>query len=502
MMWLMLGALAVADDIQVDHMVTRVTVFQDRARITREAKIKVPAGRSDLIFDELSLQLEEATLSAEGEGTAGATLLGIDVRRQVSLEDRDARVRELEVERRKLLGDKAVHQDTIARVDGESAFLKGLKPQAPSALSTDLFLADDAPAQLAGVSRQIGQDLRTLASERRAATEASADIDLEVQRIDRELNEVRGQRQPDGKRVAVGLDAAREGTITVRLTYVARGASWSPRYNARYSPQSGKVRLDLAADVSQQTGETWDNVQLVLSTASPSRGTSPPELEPFVLRAVANGRPGRPTGRGAVTAVEYPAARRQDLPGDGTRRRVALTSAELEAEVVHRVVPRRSENATLQASTVWSGSDPLLSGPVASYLGTAYVGVGVLPATAPGQPLDLSFGVDDRVVVERETLKDLTEGTRALGNTERRTWGYGTTVKNHTGKPLQLVLVDQVPASREADFEVTVTTTPETSVPADGVFEWKATVPVDGEQVFQLQYEVRWPTGQAPVFLD
>ena len=143
-----------------------------------------------------------------------------------------------------------------------------------------------------------------------------------------------------------------------------------------------------------------------------------------------------------------------------------------------------------------------MPGPVNSYLGSAFVGQGTVAATPPGGEVDLSFGVDDRVAVERVRIEDLTLSQRPLSNRERQQWGFETRVTNRTGAPIDLIVSEQVPATREDRFEVEVHTEPEVEVPKEGVFEWETTLASGAREVFTLEYEVSWPEGQRPMVLD
>ncbi len=500
---MLLLAIAWGAEIEVESQVATATVYADRARVMRTVTVDVPKGRSDLIFDGLSIQLVADSLSADGKGTARATLTGIDIITKRGTEDRDERVKKLNDEKL-LLNDKiAVQSDAINRINGQIKFLTALKPAAPTELDRDTFLADDAPEQLAQMSANLGEDLRKLYAQRRTANNENRDLREEVARIDRELNQVRSAGNTDFRRVAVGVDAARAGNITVDLSYVVTGANWKPRYDARYQLSTGKVRLEMSGTVSQRTGEDWDGVALTLSTAQPQRGTSPPKLLPFTLRQGSNSnRPGGATSSDKVTAFEFEAKRSEDVPSDGTKRRVYLTGVDLDAEVVHKVVPRRQENAFLVARVDYDGEFALLPGPISAYLGSAYVGQGQMRLTPPGGELDLSFGVDDRVAVKRTRITDIAEDTKPLGNRERRNWAFETEVKNHTGKAIELVVVEQLPATRDAKWEVKPTLTPEAEIPKDGVFEWKLEVAEGATQTLRLQYEVSWPEGEQPILMD
>lgn len=495
-LWLALAAFA--DDRPVDAKVTEVVVYRDRARVVRAATVDVPAGRTDLVFDGLPIGLVPASLAAEGEGTAGATLTGINVRADRGTEARDARVRALEAERRALTDRIGAQQDVVARAQQDQAFLTSLEPGHRPPSPDTPFVADDAAAQLAALSRTIGADLERLLAEQRAAEIAIRGLQRDVDRVERELAELRSGGERDAVRVAVGIDARAAGRVTVRLQYLVPGPSWSPRYDARYDPASGRVTLDLAGEVRQSTGEDWQDVRLVLSTAQPEAGLAPPTLTPFVL-AEGGGRSqgGRAAGARA-TAYELAADRPEDVPADGTVRRVVLDSFELKSELVHHVVAARVEAAWLTARVRNDTGIPWLEGALSSYLGAAYVGDGRMPATSPGDEADLSFGIDDRVRVEREPLEQIGADARPLGNRERRRQVWKTTVTNRTGRRIALVVHDRVPASRDARWEVTAETTPPVAIPADGVFRWELALEDGKAQELVTGWEVSWPVGDAP----
>jgi hypothetical protein len=497
----LLLSLATAADLEVDSAVTRAVVYRDRARVTREVAIDVPAGRTDLIFDGLPIQVIRESLAADGEGTAGATLLGIDMRPRRGTEDRDAKVAALQKERL-VLADKISDQsDIVARVAADLVFLRGISPKAPAKLTEATFLADDAPQQLAAMSRQLGERTAALLAEQRTAERAQREVRKELDRVDRELAQLARSGNEDSLRVAVGLDAKRAGKVTVRLDYVVTGASWSPHYDARYDLAGGKVRLDLSGNVVQRTGEDWTGVALVLSTARPQQGTAPPVLVPFTL-GQGGGVASSGSSSSRAAAFEFVVRGKEDVAADGSSRRVPLTRLDLTGEVVHRVVPRRLEAAWLTAKVENTADYALLAGPVSAYLGSAYVGDGALAQTAPGGELMLSFGVDDRVQVDRDRLDVTAAEGKGLGNRDRQSWAFETTVKNGTGLPLNLVVVEQVPVSNEDTWQVKVEVDPSVEIPKPGVFEWEVKLANKAEQAFRLEYEITWPKGDPPVFME
>ena len=72
-----LGALSAAvllpaAPVPVDSAITAVTVYTDRAVVTRTGQVELPGGVSELQFVNLPQALNEHSLQVSGKGTAQA----------------------------------------------------------------------------------------------------------------------------------------------------------------------------------------------------------------------------------------------------------------------------------------------------------------------------------------------------------------------------------------------------------------------------------------------
>jgi hypothetical protein len=158
----------------------------------------------------------------------------------------------------------------------------------------------------------------------------------------------------------------------------------SVRAEGRGSPGVILANVDVAAGVSQRTGEAWLDVALTLCTAQPSLGADVPDLSPWWLavpqpanlfaqetgpahgqtirvvdtrapskiraintteEAIASAPPLEPiewrtmvAAHGITTSFATPS--RQDLPSDGRARRLRLGKVSMEARVSHQAVPK------------------------------------------------------------------------------------------------------------------------------------------------------------------
>ena len=83
-------AIAVTD---ISTRISDVTVYSDRAAVTRVAEADLPAGETTLAIADLPEELIDGSLQVQAEADAGLTLLSTDLRREVLSGAANPRVR-------------------------------------------------------------------------------------------------------------------------------------------------------------------------------------------------------------------------------------------------------------------------------------------------------------------------------------------------------------------------------------------------------------------------
>src|SRR5690606_1032143 len=100
-------------------------------------------------------------------------------------------------------------------------------------------------------------------------TEISTRV-AELERKKQDLQEQLQKIQEQSGQLLVNVTGADDGAeVTLELSYHVRGASWSPLYEVRASPDQGTVTWVCKAQIRQNTGEDWDQVKVRLSTTAP-----------------------------------------------------------------------------------------------------------------------------------------------------------------------------------------------------------------------------------------
>ncbi len=554
MIVLLLSALALGQDaapeLQPSGDITAVTVFPARAAVTRTMSFDVAKGVNELVFTDLPPTLDESSIQAEGAGAEGTRILGLDVQSRELEEDRRERVAELEQRVVEVQDQLSVQRDLRSAAQTELGFLTKLQAAAAGQLSAELLFAADTVADAGAIADLLRTRTPEVQEQIRTANQTERDLQSTLSALQRELGTVRGARQWSRRDVAVTVESPKKGKVSVELTYVVPGASWTPSYDARANPKAGTIALTLHGAVTQTTGEDWSDAALTLSTARPSGGVNPPTLSPFWLQETVyyptyteyeeydeweddgdmafsddemyepepmmleadkagKGRgappppPPKPMAvatakvveRAVATTFEVPGTAK--IPGDGTRRKVRVADVELEAEFVHIAVPRIEEAAFVVGRVTWSQPWPMLAGRVASFMDDAFVGSSGHDLVGQGGELEVGFGRDDAVKVEREIVTDLTSNPNFWGQvTLAQAWTLG--ISNGRKIPITVELLDRVPVSKAAIYKVRADGDEPDEQVGEGIVRYVREVDPSGEASVAFGYRVRWPRRRPP----
>jgi uncharacterized protein (TIGR02231 family) len=479
-----------------DASITAVTVFPDRARVTRSGSVILRPGEQQVRCGPLPLGLLRDSIRVTGRGPA--TVLGVEVATHREAASNDDLVVALEAEVREIEAQINAVNDADQVADARMAFLDRLAVRTARALATADLAQVSAFAN--GLDAQYAEVLRG----RRERQRRRDDLDRRRAAADRRLNDLRGKRQPERLVAVVTLAAEAETDVELDLSYVTPGAGWSSGYDLRLTGD----RLDLSwyGLITQHTGEDWPECELKLSTARPAGALAVPELDPWYL-AVARPIPSMAYAgvadfsvgaearapaaartmvkaapvREAVAAVAqgpvaatYTPQRPIAVPADGTSHRTLIGSFQLQSRLDHVAAPVRAQEATLRATVGNTSAHTLPTGRAGLFHDGDFVGSTDLEAWAPQEERELALGVDDRVRVERELIRR--SATKATLGTNRRTEAeYEITVANHGERPIDVTILDQLPVARDGAITVReVVAKPEPAERSDlGMLTWR-----------------------------
>lgn len=268
----------------IKHRIAEVTVYRDRALITRNGTTTLKPGVHEIVFDQLPNALDENSVRAGGEGTARFKILGVELRRQYQKPNQDSAVAQLEERMRGLEDRRQTIGDERKTLNQQQQFLQQMRDKVLTdtkkvSQESQLVSVKSLEEIFAFYSNEIGKisdSLRSLQLEER-------DLNEERQELQKQISLLQRPSDPDTRSAVVKVDVARPGSAAFRLSYLMRGATWTPQYDAFAQTKDKKVALTYYGTVRQTTGESWKDVKLSLSTARPNQSARLPQLESWMI---------------------------------------------------------------------------------------------------------------------------------------------------------------------------------------------------------------------------
>lgn len=458
--------------------VKSVRVFLNGAQVTRAVSTTVDAGTTVLEIGNLSPNIDKQSISVSGTGEA--TLAGVGFRMEYLTEDKKpANVRILEDSARSLQLELDKVNSLELVYNDEIALLNANKSVGGSNVGVDV----DNLHEVADFFRQRMIELRIklidTGREKKKVSERLA-------RVNQQLNELNAKNNRPFGTVLVTLNARQRTTVNLTLNYYTQGVSWSPQYDIRAKDVSSPVQLGYKAQVTNASGESWDKVQLTLSTGNPSLGGTKPQIVPWYLDFLQpyyqrgamelkelSAMPAMrdesiSTSGNAVQlsvpvvqmnenqlATDFEIAMPYSLAGDGKPVMVDIQSHQLPATYTYYAAPRLDRDAFLLARiSGWDGLN-LLPGLANVYFEGSYVGETSIDPSSTLDTLDLSLGRDKRIVITREKKKEMTS-VKTIGGNQVHETSWEIKIRNSKREKVDLVLEDQFPISRDKDIKVQI----------------------------------------------
>jgi len=500
--------------------IKEVTVYPDRALVTRQAKLTFAPGVRTVTVADLPGGLRDDSVRAWGKGNAKVRLVGLNVTREELYRADEEQIRRLEDELERIRSQIRQLEDERAVLDEETQYLESLAENFAAVYNRGILTGSSRPEALAGAENMMARRLNSIAGRRVEADSEIRRLKRKAEAVEEELNKLRHPGLSEKKKLEVELQCLSGGDFNLEFSYVIPGAGWTPVYDVRAEPGKERIELVSRARVGQRTGERWEDVKLVLSTASPHVGGEMPEPVPMVLD-VAEGEgeggwagmlgmakkaqaPRMSLAQALVnkieTAAEYIIEKPRTISADGKPYYIPIAADTFEGEFNYVALPRESPHAYLQAK-VENTTDKFFSGGSASiFLAGRFVARASIPEWAPGEEIEMPLGIDENISVERKLLNKKTE--TFFGKTTV-SYKWRIEVANNLEKTAVLKLYEPVPQSRHEDIEVKVTLTePEPSeMEREGKARWDMKLEKGEKQEVTLAYQIKYPSGKKVVNL-
>ena len=531
-------ASALAAPLPAPSSIHAVTVYADRAIVTRAAPLDLPAtGTVEVTFDKLPANLLDQSLQVSGRGAAQVTILDVTARAAYVDFTPNERVKAIEDELRGLAKQRRGLDDrgaVLKAQEGSLGKLEAATTTPPNKDTAPRLTIEESTKFLTFLEDQRGKFL----AERQTLDTQLEDLAAKVEAAQRKLNELRGAGGRSFKTVTVRLDAATTGKLDLSLSYTVPGASWTPSYDARVNSNEKTIALAYYGLVRQNTGEDWKDVALTLSTARPSMGGAAPEVRPWTVdvfdpRVVPVAMPlasremrmrsaAAPAAAGGVlmqamsdapaelakdasfaaaridqtaTSASFKISAPSSVPSDNSPQKIPFTTAALAANPEYLTTPKLQPAAFLTAKVANTSEFPLLGGAMNVFLDGTFVATSALRTVMPEEKFELALGVDEGIAVKHKRVKRFAEDTGLTNSGKRVTYEYLLTLQNNKKTAARVVVADQIPVSRNEKIVVKqlAPDAKEFKPTAEGALKWTLDLKPAEKRELTVKFSLDYP---------
>ncbi len=530
------------EPIDANGTISSVTLYRNRAAITRTANLNLSSGGYAVYFRDLpsSVYIDSVQASV-GEGVV---LLGVDSSSMPVAKNTSELLKAIIAE------IEAVE----AKLNTANAHEEALEMQV-SMLNTLITQSNEheGAVDLESLEQQlqfIGHKMTTL-------SERQANIKLEQSRLQEELRTLRNRKLNLGSdrrtqlNAVVDIGVEKAGNVQVQLTYLVQNASWQPKYSIRANNAGEGITVEYDAELWQRTGENWNEVSMVLSTAQPQQSTTPPMPSPWFVdvyvpqpeskvaaaypSAAPSMRLGLESRRAGVAGIDldvsednsvsYAWATGATVNNDGPavsfsiprtitvpsnaedKQTTSLGAFETTANLFRIAVPMLTDKTFIRSKVTNTSDFILLPGKASIFHGSDYVGKTSLPTIAPNETFPLDLGIDPAVTATRILLEKETTSTGLFASGKQTVYDFQISISNGHDEAIEIQVWDRYPVSRNEEIEVLLQNmnTPLSSDPLYvstekplGLLRWDLNIPANmtGDQSYVFDWQVEIARGK------
>ncbi|HNW56510.1 MAG TPA: DUF4139 domain-containing protein [Bacteroidales bacterium] len=269
-------ALEAQTEKEVDSEIKNITLYTTGAQVQSFSEIPLQQGPMVLKFTHLSPYIRSESIRVEGDGSFTIQnvqhqtdyLSELDKNKEIALIQKKIEKLQDTIEYEKtwlgILGDKIDFLKTNKEITGKQ---QSVSPEAFSSMNA-----------IYGSSLE-SLNLAVLKKER-----AVRSYESEMGRLKKQVESLNSQGFLPSGTIVVTIDSKQNKKAEVKISYLVDNASWYPSYDIRFVSADKPLLVTFKANIRQNTGIDWKNVNLILSTSKTNISAQIPALSPFYLQ--------------------------------------------------------------------------------------------------------------------------------------------------------------------------------------------------------------------------
>lgn len=530
----------------INSSIKDVTLFTSGAQVNRVANVNLQAGITEIIFEGISPNINSGSIQSSGRGNFIILDTRYNIKYQEPSDEPESNVPESLQRRINLTQDTLndVNYELEAIKDRKDVFAKQKEMINNNPLMKGGGKSDSLPV-LKDVIEFYNQKMNSINAELQKIKKEEARVLVKRTNIQNRLNTLleyknriissKTNSNNPVHQIIVTVSAKEPVNGSLSLSYMVSNCGWSPLYDIRVNNTEEPVELTMKANIYQNTGEEWKNVNLRLSTHSFGKGNIKPVLYPWYLSyympvSVYTSNLSMPRSEGApkakqgnvsydaeisasqtiadfstskqnITGQEYSIEIPYSLPSDGKNYLLVVKNERIKSQYKYFSVPKIDKDVFLVARLTGWEDLYLLEAKSNIYFEGTYIGETFINPSVLADTLEISLGRDKNIIVQRKKLKDK-EKEQIVGNTIIKTVTMEISIRNNKNSSVELTVEDQIPVTNEKDIKITFIGDNFSGIYNEntGMLKWNVNLKPKENRVLTFSYSIKYDKDKRLIF--
>ncbi|WP_276367568.1 DUF4139 domain-containing protein [Chryseolinea sp. H1M3-3] len=262
-------------DLKVKFKIDHVTVFLDGAQITRQGTVSLKPGVSMLALQGIAPGIQEQSIQVEAP--AGVKILSVSFNvnylEEIKASEKIAALLQEKIQITTSLAQEKSLEEVYRE---EESILKTNKSIGGTEKGVPIEELKKAMDYFRQRLIDIKQQLQVTDQNIRKHNERILKIDAQL----KELSAIKAQ--PVGQ-IVVKVSTKTSINAGMSIKYLVKEARWFPSYDIRAKDIKSPISVTYKANISQHSGEKWENVRLTISSGNPLQTGAKPIINPWML---------------------------------------------------------------------------------------------------------------------------------------------------------------------------------------------------------------------------
>ncbi len=491
--------------IKLDSSIIQATVYSSKALVVRKGTMKIKPKKTALTISNLPLSLDPSSIRVKGLSLTGTMIEGIDIEK-LSHKVQIKPVQELLDKLEDLKRELELINNEINFIDNRLGNNKSLEEKFAHDFSRYYSRGKVSLDQFSSLRNQLKDEYTELSNQKIALNKQIKKLKREIEILEFDIENKNISQKPDDYSLSVFLHNPsddKSDDFQLEFSYIVSGANWKPMYDFRADTKKGEIIVDYFGMVTQNTGEDWNNVELILSTASPSIITTIPKIHPWYLdkyapqlqpkeRPAAKLRmsrtmkemgapPSAPTA-GAFMDIEdgevapepqeakslsamiedtgeaqiFAIPKKETISSERKPHQVLIAQITNPLETDFLAIPTITSDIIHRGKMTNKSNLIFLSGEIRLFEGNEFIGKTWIEKIAPTEKFTLALGTTSKIKVKRKISSQQVEKKGMIAKTRVRSMEVTIEAVNNRTEKTALVIKDRIPTSKHEDIKVKI----------------------------------------------